>query len=301
MKIIKFIVFIIFIFITFEQIFGKGKMTNKEPEIPLPCTGQNIANAKNLFIHENPEIPEMVQLREKYKLQEIISREKNEFARIIALRSWVQQAWKRHGHDQIPEKNNALKILEAARQGKNFQCWHYATVFVQCAVSLGFKARRLNIGIHPAVKRPGNTGHIVAEIWSSEFNKWIVMDADMNAHYAQNGIPLNALEIHQAWISQQLGDIKYIQGNPVPAMIAEKTPAQLASKFVFGAYNVMDYYFKIQIEMRNNWFSSRKEAKPIAAIAWIDKYHPEYSKNVGRVIGNVLWTDNPKLLYWKEK
>jgi len=258
-------------------------------------------NGKNVFIHESSDIPEMIELREKYQLKKIISNAKTEFEKFIKLRSLVQQCWKYHGYDQVPEKNNSLKILEAAEKGRNFECWYYATVFVQCAVSLGFKARRLGIGIHPSVERPGSTGHIVAEIWSNEFQKWIVMDADINAHYEKDGVPLNALELHNLWVTQRLGDIKYIQGKPVPKIISKYTPEEKATKFVFGAYNVVDYYFRLQVEMRNNWFSSGEATKPFTGIAWIDKYHPSYSERNGKIIDNVFWTDISKNIYWDEK
>lgn len=252
------------------------------------------------FIHESPDISEMRELRERYQLEKIISEKKNEFDQIISLRNWVQKCWKCHGYDQIPEKNSALKILEAAGKGKIFQCWHYATVFVQSAVSLGFKARRLSIGIHPNVSRVGNNGHIIAEIWSSEYKKWLVMDPDMNAHYEIGGVPATALEIHNSWVRQSLSDVKYIQGEPTPQMISKYSPEEKGMEFVFGAYDAVDYYFRFQVEMRNNWFSSQEPVKPIAYIAWIDKYHPAYSERVGKVIDHVYWTNATKEFYWNE-
>ncbi len=246
------------------------------------------------FIYESPDVPKMVELREKYQLKAVIAGKTTELEQFTALLSWVQTRWSEHGSDQITETNDSLKILEAAADGMNFQCWYYATVFVQCATALGFKARRLKVTIHPALKRTGNTGHIIAEIWSNDYQKWLVMDGDMNAYYKINGIPASALEIHHIWINQQLDKIEYIQLLPVPKMIAKQTPEQRAREFVFGAYDVIDYYFQLQIVMRNNWFSADKENSP-AGLAWIDKFHPEYTKRVGKIIDDVLWTDNPEL------
>lgn len=252
----------------------------------------------DLFVYESPDHPDMKLLREKYFLDEVVKGEKEEIQQFIALRSWVQTRWEIHGYDQISEKNNSLKILQAASEGKLFQCWYYATVFVQCATSLGFKARRIAIGIHPACIRPGNIGHIVAEIWSERLQKWIVMDAASNSHYECNGIPQGALEIHNTWVTHRLQDIKYIQGEPVPKMIAQYTPEQKAMQFVSGAYDWIDFYFQIHMELRNNWFSEEefveKENNPFR-ISWIDRYHPEYSRKVGKIIDRVLWTDDPKL------
>lgn len=246
------------------------------------------------FIYESPDIPEMVELREKYSLEDVIADKEKDFEKFIALRNWVQTRWEVHGYDQISEKNNSLKILEAASEGKLFQCWYYATVFVQCATSLGFKARRLAIGINPACVRPGNTGHIISEIWSEDLQKWIVMDADMNGHYEFHGIPQGALDIHNFWVSHGLQYIEYIQGTPIPKMISKYTPEQKASEFVFGAYDVIDYYFKLHMELRNNWFSSDKGTEP-DAISWIDPHHPDYPDKVGKIIDNVLWTDDPEM------
>jgi hypothetical protein len=177
----------------------------------------------------------------------------------------------------------------------NFQCWYYATVFVQCATALGYKARRLGVGIHPAIKRPGNNGHIIAEIWSEEYRKWVVMDGDMNAYYKIGGIPAGALELHNIWISQQLHNVEYIQLTPVPAMVSRFSPEEKATEFVFGAYDVIDYYFQIKLSLRNNWFSSDAaidtSTEPVA-IALVDKVHPDYAEKAGKVIDKVLWLDN---------
>lgn len=248
-----------------------------------------------MFKYESSDISEMVELREKYSLDEIIAGKRSDLDKFIALRNWVQTRWEKHGYDQIEEKSDSLKILEAAAKGKLLQCWYYATVLVQCATSLGFKARRLGIGIYPTVVRPGNTGHIIAEIWSDELGKWVVMDADMNCHYESlDGVPLGALEIHDIWVSQRLQTIKYIQGEPVPKMISKYTPEEKSMEFVFGAYDAIDYYFQLKMELRNNWFSSTEKTNP-ATVYFIDEFHPDYTEKVGKVIDDVLWTDDRTL------
>ncbi|MGC4083775.1 MAG: hypothetical protein QM736_17100 [Vicinamibacterales bacterium] len=80
-------------------------------------------------------------------------------------------------------------------------------MFLQSLAALGFTARYVEIG-----SRDNPYAHYVTEVWSNDFNKWVLMDADYNLHFERKGIPLSALEIHDALVSSRLADTRLVSG-----------------------------------------------------------------------------------------
>jgi len=72
-------------------------------------------------------------------------------------------------------------------------CTIYANTFVQCALAVGLNARG-NVLNH----------HFVSEIWSNEYERWILFDIGFNAaslrtvHMELDGEPLSSVQILQA-------------------------------------------------------------------------------------------------------
>jgi hypothetical protein len=137
-------------------------------------------------------------LRERYKLDEVIAAGKTEFDKLVLLRNWARRQWA--CNDGFGGTWDALAIL-GAPEGKKGMCVHFATVFTQCALALGFNARQ--IVIHH---------HFVADVWSNELQKWVLMDVEGvypptgfkqygTAHYidARTRQPLTCLEVHRAY------------------------------------------------------------------------------------------------------
>jgi len=286
----------------------------KEPGLPrklniIEYKNAEIVRSRYPFRYESYKVPELKKLRKRYRLDEVVAGKKREFDEIVALRNWVRSRWD-HGWsfkkiEPAPASTDALKVLSLAEEGVEFHCVYYACLFVQCALALGFQARVIDIGKDisgiPLSKLhlETNIGHTVPEIWSNEFQKWIIMDPDMNVHYEEKGIPLNACEIRRAWLEKRWKKVRMVQGTPPPAYITkpEKYTKEWRKEFkVFTRYNVMDYYHHIAVEMRNNWFSSGGKTRSLI-LADSDS-PPLLFQHPDLVLHEVGWTQNVNEMYW---
>jgi len=137
-------------------------------------------------------------LRDQYKLDEVVAPGKTELEKLILLRNWARRQWPYN--DGFGGTWDALSILSAPK-GKKGMCVHFATLFTQCALALGFNARQIVI-----------SHHFVADVWSDQHQKWILMDVEGvypptgfkkygTAHYvdARRKLPLNCLDVHRAY------------------------------------------------------------------------------------------------------
>jgi hypothetical protein len=170
------------------------------------------------FIYQAPSA-RLELLRKRYKLDQVIAPGKTEMEQLMLLRHWVRNqwhtAWGSHPASWMPSWD-ALMILESKDQPDCLtMCTHYAAVFTQCCLALGWNARHCILD-----------HHCVAEVWVEEHGKWVMMDAgnsasrpDCNLHFERDGKPLSARELHLAQRSGKLEGIK-----------VRFTPAQLAAK-----------------------------------------------------------------------
>ncbi|MFQ6097667.1 MAG: transglutaminase domain-containing protein, partial [Armatimonadota bacterium] len=147
----------------------------------------------------------MTQLRDEFGLESVVAGYGTEFEAILALKRWVRCRWNHGWSRSFRTVKDGLDILREAAKGEQFCCGHYTRVFVDCATALGWPARQVGIAIanceFPRDHNVGNVGHSIAEIWCNEHGKWVVMDPDVNCHYERDGVPLNAMEVRDAWLS----------------------------------------------------------------------------------------------------
>ncbi len=148
------------------------------------------------FEYENPNHPRLIEFRKKYKLDEVVKGSRTEFEKMLKLKSWVAGQW--YWHLLKPDDGliqwDAMDIL----QSHGGYCLHYSIVYMQALQSFGFNARIVNANY--AVWG----GHEMTEVWSDQFGKWIVLDANFDTYFADKatGIPLNTLELHNVFLKQ---------------------------------------------------------------------------------------------------
>jgi transglutaminase-like putative cysteine protease len=145
------------------------------------------------FQYEDPANPHIANLRAKYHLDEVVSGSDSELEKLVKLRHWVHSQWKYHAPtDGWFPAWDADEILTH----KDGFCVHFAITYMQCAISLGYQTRYV-FGGHPGTLP---SGHEVCEVWSNQFNKWILMDPEGDLHYIDptlnNDVPLSMLELH---------------------------------------------------------------------------------------------------------
>lgn len=156
--------------------------SNSEVHFKFPDT------TNNLFLRE---------LRIKNGLAQLIENKKSDTEKILTILNWTHHLWTHNGKN-IPKKNDALSIIEEAKTGKKFRCVEYGIVVSKSLQSLNYKARLLGLSSKNVETAKSNAGHVLAEVWIPQFEKWALIDAQFNVMPVLNGIPLNAAEFHEA-------------------------------------------------------------------------------------------------------
>lgn len=139
--------------------------------------------------------PRMKRLREEYGLERVVAGEQNEFRRLLKLRNWVHGRWPIDNDQNF--NGDAFEILEKAKAGAGFNCSHSLAVQHAVMVSMGYVARDLGVDRnHEDYGR--SIHHGVNEVWSNDYAKWVMFDAKYDTHFERGGIPLSALDLHEA-------------------------------------------------------------------------------------------------------
>lgn len=148
----------------------------------------------NPFVYEDPQAPYLAALRERFGLDRLVTGAGSEYEAILKLGGWVGSQFD-HGTDPVAGGDKVcdpVRLIEEGRAGGRYWCEIAARLMAHSAASVGLPARVVT------VSRDGYTWeHAVAEVWSNEFRKWFVVDADFNMVYEHAGVPLSAIELLQ--------------------------------------------------------------------------------------------------------
>ena len=171
----------------------------------LPYVQSDYTKLFNFDSYDNPKLKE---LRERYRLDEVVAPGKDEFERQVLLLDWVNHRFKKFGRPSSPARG-ALDILQAIDEGNSFFCTHYGEVMVSAAASLGWIDRAM------ALRRPdgigqGSTEHTSTEIWSNQYRKWILFDPLFAMYMEKDGVPLSAYEFRQEWFYHDAKDVVFV-------------------------------------------------------------------------------------------
>lgn len=175
-----------------------------------------------------PPHPKLTRLQRQFRLDEVIATGETDVDRLALLRDWVHSQWFGWQQEKYPycPPWDAIEILETTKGNWGFgMCTHYAATFVACAAALGYVARSVIID-----------HHCLVEVWSDELGKWILEDPgpcrEFNATYELDGIPLNALELHETLRQGRSGEVL---ARKLPQDVAEPMDKDVAKLFVrFG-------------------------------------------------------------------
>ncbi len=188
----------------------KTSPINLPPDIRLVELSDGVITPRSWsFRSELPSHPQLQKLRKREKLDTVISPGADEFEKMVLLRSRVNSQWKSGAPRPYPPWN-ANKILEMIRSGQTEGfCAQYAVVLAQAARSLGWQSRYLDVATGCIGSK---RGHVTVEVWSNQFNKWVVMDPFFDCHFIRDGIPLSALELHRAVAEEGADAVKLVRG-----------------------------------------------------------------------------------------
>jgi hypothetical protein len=156
--------------------------------------------------------PKLKDLRERYRLKELVAGGKDEFEQQVILMDWVHHRFKKFGQPSRTTKG-ALEILEGIEDGGTFFCTQYAQLMASAAASLGWVDRVLALRRHQGANaRGGSTEHSTTEIWSNQHGKWVMLDPTSNMYLEKAGVPLNAWEIRQEWFYNGGKELVFVIG-----------------------------------------------------------------------------------------
>lgn len=147
-------------------------------------------------------------LRSRYQLRGIIGSDVSEFEQMKRLLNWVATRWVHDGSKMAPERT-ALAILSEVDKGKRFCCANYADVLIDCMRSLGYPIRFVGLKTEDAAYNMGG-GHGCVEVWSNQYQKWILLDVQNNAWWEHDNIPLSAYECHQLFTNGEEGELEFV-------------------------------------------------------------------------------------------
>ncbi|MBN1294019.1 MAG: transglutaminase domain-containing protein [Candidatus Latescibacteria bacterium] len=143
------------------------------------------------FVYQDMTHLKVRKLYGRAGIEEMVRSSETELGLIQHISDWANKQW---GHIQpLPYAAwDALEILDRVEKGDAFWCTYKAALFVQACNAAGLTARML--GINPKHK----AAHTVTDVYSNEFRKWILVDPWLNCYFERDGIPLSALEYHDA-------------------------------------------------------------------------------------------------------
>ena len=206
------------------------------------------------FSFEDLSSPGFQALKNNYKIDTVFHGEQDEFKRILLLRDWIRTVIQSSDFEKTyPGEGYSNKILDAALKGQGFHCGHYLIVQNAVMNAYGYVTRCLGAG--PGVKGGPDGHHGMNEIWSNQYRKWFLSDAQYNHHFEKNGIPLSALEIRDEYLKNKVADVILVKGpGRVPidddGIADEKGDIIKVTKEKFA-----QIYTWIEWESRNNRFT----------------------------------------------
>lgn len=219
------------------------------------------------FVWEDLKHPQLRQLKERHKLEEVISSGKDEFEKQILLKKWVFENLPL-GYNNTNQYRSAMDVLEDRQNEGGFNCTWYVLTMLQCAQSLGWFTRKLGIDTDHAF-REEEMRHTVVDIWSSVHKKWYVIDPMFNAHFERKGKPLNAFEIRRAALES--ANITKVFGNYESENLSEKVKER---------NDKSENYFWHFILLRNNYLKN-PNVYDSKALLWVDEYNKNKTWFVG--------------------
>ena len=181
------------------------------------------------------------ELRTEYKLIELTQNKLTDLDKVLSVLNWTHNQWKHNGSNE-PSKSDALTILKEAKDGKSFRCVEYGIVLTSALQSLNFKARVVGLKTADVETKKYGAGHVLAEVWIPQFNKWVLIDGQFNVMPTLDNIPLNAVEFQKAIAANKKYKLIDVNGE------VSKLRTKMYIKFVFDYL----YYIDARFDNRND-------------------------------------------------
>jgi hypothetical protein len=241
-----------------------------------------VSKLASRFKWQDPGHPVLRQLCEREELDKVAAAGKTDLDKILALKGWTGAQWKFGTPVPYPAWN-AVAILDGVRAGKHGGwCGQYAQVFLQALLSVGYRARYIELG-----PRDNPYGHFTTEVWLPGFGKWAVVDAtpleDTDCYFVdQRGVPLSALEVHRAVVAGKAAQVRAIRADPLSPDVPPVVPARIE------VYYYLRYLWRTD-QLYNN--------PPVVDLQHVfDRWNDCLEWDDGQT---VMWEDSPFAAIWE--
>ena len=134
------------------------------------------------------------ELRRRCRLDSVVAGATTDLERVAALTHWAHGLWEHSGWNE-PAAYDARSILDEVAAGERFRCVEYAIVIREAAQALGMQARCVGLQTADVETRRWGAGHVVAEVYCREHDRWVFADGQGDAVALRNGRPLSAVEL----------------------------------------------------------------------------------------------------------
>lgn len=145
-------------------------------------------------------------LREEFQIDQVVAGATDDLDRLRRLCSWTSRQWKHSGWGE-PKQSDPVSILREVRQGKRFRCVEYAIVLAGVCQSAGLPARVVGLMTEDVETRPSGAGHVVAEVYLPDRQKWVMADGQWNAIPMHGQTPLSVVEFEDLLGHAEAGDL----------------------------------------------------------------------------------------------
>ncbi len=169
----------------------------------------------------DPTDPRAIEFRKLAQLDSALEGAQTGFDKLVRLREWAHSKTWPLVLSPLPgsgDTKNGFNLLEhAANNDAQLLCGQAANLYVQALGSVGLIGREVIAN-----------GHLTAEVWSSEHEKWVLMDPFYNTHYEKDGIPLNFVELMEIFYSSGQPDpMSYRPGFDRETLVKSAPPEQV--------------------------------------------------------------------------
>lgn len=146
-----------------------------------------------------------VTLLNQYQLQGRLQEALTDSERIYAIVTWVHSLWSPEA--KSARSDNTLAIISRAKKGERFRRDDYVTVIADALMAVDIPARIVSLCTRDTGFRPFHSMYRGIEYFDRDHLKWAWLDARFGIRVVKGFTPLNAIEIKDAILHQELVDL----------------------------------------------------------------------------------------------
>lgn len=231
-------------------------------------------------------------LENLYPTKQLLKSSNNDLENIAALLEWTHNQWKHNGNFS-PKNDDALSILNEAKEGGQFPCFAFSIVLANKLNAAGYKSRVLYLKAKTVETDKSAPGHVVTETYVPSLKKWIFLDGQFNAMPMLDGVPLNAAEFQRAIAdhSQEIVFYNKVNYNSYPYTNRNYYD------FVYPTLYFFDYHFNSHINAAGQRTYTKIGGKTNLMLVPTDGTPPTKFGSMDRKIDYCIYTTNESLFY----